>query len=271
MAKTSCEGSTAYTSTRAPAADRSSAFQAAAALRPTTTARLSSSARKIGSRASASMRGAGVSRGLRLIIGGSRKLPPVGWSRRGSSWVDPCCPPRWRAANHNRGGASAWYEAAINFHASRGRGATQLNLRCNWLQCSRFLAARPAGKLPGPAAPRLRFGLWVSVGRVAGSRRNRSPRRASSSRGDPRGARLQRTDAIGKAALALLAAGRCALLLACAVALKPHGFVGQNRLNGGAGAFEHGRQAHDLGGNVVDTLAQERVLDPLRRPGGLRL
>ena len=49
------------------------------------------------------------------------------------------------------------------------------------------------------------------------------------------------------------------------------GFARQHRLDRRIGAFERDGEARDLGRDIVDALAQQRVLDPLRRPGLLRL
>ena len=46
--------------------------------------------------------------------------------------------------------------------------------------------------------------------------------------------------------------------------------VGEHGFDRRAGAFERRGEARDLGGDVVDALAQQRVLDALGRPGRLR-
>src|SRR5580704_3864345 len=65
MARSSSEASGATTSTLAPAAASSSAFQAAAGVPPAITARFPARPKKTGSRASGSMRGVRVSEGVR--------------------------------------------------------------------------------------------------------------------------------------------------------------------------------------------------------------
>ena len=102
------------------------------------------------------------------------------------------------------------------------------------------------------------------------------------SRRGARGCGLQRADAVGERALVVVrrfSAVRAAFrartievlhprapgLTAFGNRLRQHGFDRRT------GAFEHGREAGHLGRDVIDPLAQERVLDPLGRPGGLRI
>src|SRR5262249_37856054 len=86
---------------------------------------------------------------------------------------------------------------------------------------------------------------------------------------DLRGTRLQRADALGQVPLGLgLAAGRG---LAVDRNAGCRGIRCQNRLDARAGAFECGREPRHLGGDVVDALAQQRVLHPLGGPGAFRL
>src|SRR5436309_12428102 len=67
-ASISSESSLASTSTFAPAAESSSAFQAAAGVPPASTTRLPASAKNTGSRASCPMRGLRVSVGVRDVL-----------------------------------------------------------------------------------------------------------------------------------------------------------------------------------------------------------
>ena len=73
-ASISSDGLSAKTSTSAPAAERSSAFQAAAGVPPASTARLPASAKKTGRRASGSMRGVRRLNGLRDGVHGDDPL-----------------------------------------------------------------------------------------------------------------------------------------------------------------------------------------------------
>jgi hypothetical protein len=81
---------------------------------------------------------------------------------------------------------------------------------------------------------------------------------------------LQRADAVGERASALLRRLELAAFAAGAVGAADRRRLGEDRFDRRVRAFERGGEPCHLGGDVVDALAQQRVLDPLGRPGRFR-
>ena len=83
-----------------------------------------------------------------------------------------------------------------------------------------------------------------------------------------RGAALQCTDAIGKGCFRFHATGRNRRCPVASVGCSSHptGIAIENGGDGRAWPLERGSEPCDLGGNVIDTLAQERIFGALALP-----
>src|SRR3990167_3097682 len=89
---------------------------------------------------------------------------------------------------------------------------------------------------------------------------------------DPRRLHLQGANAVGEVALAFAGAGRgSALAIGRARPIGATLLAGEHGFDRGIAAFERDGEARDLCRDVVDALAQQRVLHPLRGPGLFRL
>src|SRR5215216_475319 len=138
----------------------------------------------------------------------------------------------------------------------------------------------PAG---APLASRRAPNSKIKAGRTirAGIMAHRPCRAAglrSGGRREPGGARLQGADAIRKAALGILDGDHGRILRAChwrrAVGgglSARRGRLGQNGIDRRIRALQRGSEPRDLGRDVIDAFAQQRILDPLGRPRRLSL